>query len=128
MSLPYKLAAMASYFSDSELMRQTAAQLNKDLSPADPFTSNFEEEPPYDVLFRQVYPLVMYWYQHQTDRLLQALYRIDLPEEKIRENMSSEVIEDLPKILTDLILKRTLQKVCIRNHFKSGEKGQTGVY
>lgn len=119
MSLPYKLSAMEAYFSDIELMRQTALQLNKDLGPADPFSADFKGELPYEALFRQVYPLVLYWCQHQTERLLQALYRIDLPEEKIKENMSAEHVEDLPKVLTDLILKRTLQKVCIRNHFKS---------
>ena len=80
---------------------------------------DFKEEKPYEVLFRQVYPLIIYWYQHHTERLLQALYRIDLPEEKIKTQMAAEQVEDLPKVLTDLILKRTLQKVCIRNHFKS---------
>lgn len=119
MSLPYKLSAMESYFSDVELMRQTVVQLNKDLVPADPFVADFKEEKPYEVLFRQVYPLIIYWYQHHTERLLQALYRIDLPEEKIKTQMAAEQVEDLPKVLTDLILKRTLQKVCIRNHFKS---------
>lgn len=128
MGLPYKLSAMESYFSNIELMRQTKDQLNKDLMPADPFVLEPEQENLYEVLYHQVYPIIMYWSKHQTDRLLQALYRIDLPEEKIRENMAEEQLEDLPKVLTDLILKRTLQKVCIRNHFKSGEKGHTGVY
>ena len=119
---------MTPYFSDRELIVQTVNQLNKDLDPADPFTFQEEEKDFYDLLFRQVYPLIMYWYQHQTERLLQVLYRVDLPEKKIHENMASESVEDLPAVLTDLILKRTLQKVCIRNHFKSGEKGETGVF
>jgi hypothetical protein len=47
------------------------------------------------------------------------LYRIDLSDEQIKKAVNANSSEPFPEIITDLIIRRELQKVVIRNHYKS---------
>jgi hypothetical protein len=42
--------------------------------------------------------------------LLNILYRIDINEEKVKEALSSNFLEDAAKKLTDLVIQRQMQK------------------
>ena len=52
----------------------------------------------------------------------QILYKIDISESQIARASISEVDVQFFRVLAKLILSRCLQKVLIRNYFKSNEK------
>ena len=52
----------------------------------------------------------------------QLLYKIDISESQVARASASEVGIHFFRVLAKLILSRCLQKVLIRNYFKSNEK------
>ena len=52
----------------------------------------------------------------------QLLYKIDVSESQVARASASEVDVQFFRVLAKLILSRCLQKVLIRNYFKSNEK------
>lgn len=59
---------------------------------------------------------VLYMLERDFERLLQALYRIDVPEQRFRESLTSE---DPAGQIADLILQRELLKVQTRRWYAS---------
>ena len=55
---------------------------------------------------------------HQFERLLQAMYRIDVNEQDFRAVLTG--IAPVAEALTALVLKRELEKVQLREKYKSG--------
>lgn len=53
-----------------------------------------------------------------TYRFFQLMYTIDIPEEQVRNCLMNEANESGIEELVELIIKRELQKVLIREHFK----------
>jgi len=45
------------------------------------------------------------------------LYRIDVSDEQIKKAVRENTSEPFSEIVTDLIIKRELQKVVIRSHY-----------
>lgn len=60
---------------------------------------------------------VLYLLERDFERLLQALYRIDVPEQRFKEALVAA--EDPAATITDLILQRELQKVKTRRWYAS---------
>lgn len=59
---------------------------------------------------------VLYMLERDFERLLQALYRIDVPEQRFRESLTAE---DPAGQIADLILQRELLKVQTRRWYAS---------
>lgn len=55
------------------------------------------------------------------DNLVNALYRIDVNEEKLNELFSSKNRTYIPSALADLIIERQLQKLHFRKKYKEGK-------
>lgn len=55
------------------------------------------------------------------DKLLNALYRIDINEKKLHDLFSGKNREFIPAALADLILERQLQKVIWRKKYRDGK-------
>lgn len=100
-----------------DLLQQVVAQLNKDFQLSG-FEVNFtgSDEDAYQELTDQLIPVIDYMLEHQTERFWSLLYGIDLNEAQVRKALFGEEADSLQR-LTDLILKRELQKVVIRNHY-----------
>ncbi len=100
-----------------DLLKEVVAQLNKDFQ-LNGFEVNFtgSEQNAYRELSDQLMPVIDYMLEYQTERFWSLLYGIDLNESKVREALFGEDVNTL-QLLTDLILKRELQKVVIRNHY-----------
>jgi len=100
-----------------DLLQQVVAQLNKDFQLSG-FEVNFtdNEADAYRELSEQLIPVIDYMLEYQTERFWSLLYGIDLNEKQVREALFGEEVNTLQR-LTDLILKRELQKVVIRNHY-----------
>ena len=56
----------------------------------------------------------------------QLLYTIDISESQLAKAMALEIDQSFSKTLTKLIIRRCLQKVLIRNYYKSPEKFALG--
>lgn len=93
-------------------MQATADQILKDFGMTDTeirFSGNAAAA--YDELFAQVLPIVGKLVTGGRQALLQTLYRVDLKE--------SEAQTQDPETLTELIIKRELQKVVTKKLFGS---------
>ena len=55
------------------------------------------------------------------DNLINILYRIDVPEDKLSKLFAEQNRDFIPAALADLIIERSLQKVRIRQKYKNGE-------
>ena len=55
------------------------------------------------------------------DKLINILYRIDVPEDKLSKLFAEQNRDFIPAALADLIIERSLQKVRIIQKYKNGE-------
>jgi len=72
----------------------------------------------YEELFDQVYPHLEKLLHSNQTKFLAILYRIDLSEEQVRKAVNENTSEPFSAVVADLILRRELQKVVLRNSFK----------
>jgi hypothetical protein len=56
----------------------------------------------------------------------QLLYKIDISERQIAKAVARKVDVSFSEMLSELIVRRCLQKVLIRNYYKSPEKDASG--
>jgi hypothetical protein len=117
MELPVSPAHLAVFSKSLDLLQQVVAQLTKDfqLSGFDVEFSG-DETNAYQELTRQIEPLIANMLEFQNERFWTLLYSIDINEKQVREALFGENPNSV-QLLTDLILKRELQKVVIRNHY-----------
>ncbi len=73
----------------------------------------------YEELFDQIEPHIKKMVDSNRQKFLGILYHIDLSDEQVKKAVESNSTEPFSEIMTDLIIKRELQKVVIRNHYKS---------
>lgn len=121
MQPPLSRSDIERYERSIDLLKQVVNQLNKDFQ-LNGFEVEFsgKGESAYQELTNQLVPVIDYMLEHQTDRFWNLLYSIDLNENKVKEALFGVDTNSL-QLLTDLILKRELQKVVIR-HFYSGKQ------
>jgi hypothetical protein len=101
--------------SQADFLRKLAEQLAKDLYPAE-WTELSAPPIPSEILAqlrRSVGALIS---EHNSS-LGQVLYRIDLPEGKIRALMASTGADDRIDVLAQQILEREAKKVWMRMHY-----------
>lgn len=106
------------YLNDLDILNQTVEQIQKDFS----FFSlqvNFSgnRETAYEELCEQIHPHIKKLLDTNYEQLLSVLYRIDVPEDRITNK--AEPVSS--KHLTDLIIKRCLQKVVLRKLFSKND-------
>ncbi|MFT4544938.1 MAG: septation ring formation regulator EzrA [Bacteroidia bacterium] len=121
--LPLSKQDFERYQRNVSLLKDVVAQINKDfrLSGFDVEFSG-EGDTAYQELSSQLVPVIEYMLENQTEKFWNLIYGIDLSETKVKEILFGK--EETPNAigqLTDLILKRQLQKVVIR-HFYSGKQ------
>lgn len=121
MELPLSKSDIERYQRSIDLLQEVVAQLNKDFQ-LNGFDVEFsgKGESAYQELTDQLVPVIEYMLENQAERFWNLLYSIDLNESKVKEALFGEDTNSI-QLLTDLILKRELQKVVIR-HFYSGKQ------
>ena len=123
MDLPLSTSDFERYERSVSLLQEVVAQINKDFR-LNGFDVEFsgQGETAYEELSSQLAPVIDYMLEHQPDTFWNLIYSIDLNENKVKHILfGQEAISDAIGQLTDLILKRELQKVVIRN-FYSGKQ------
>ena len=63
---------------------------------------------------------INYLIQHDFERLVAILYRIDINEKKLKELLQRYSDKDSGGIIAQLIIERQLEKIKTRQQFKSG--------
>ena len=111
---------LSPYFNKLNLIKDTANQIIKDFEMFGvevKFSGNTYNA--YDELFDQIEPSIKALCDSNRQKFLGILYRIDLSDEQIKKAVSENASESFSAIITDLIIKRELQKVVIRSHYQS---------
>ena len=107
------------YFNRLDLIKETAEQIIKDFDMFGmeiKFSGNAYQA--YEELFEQIEPHIKKMIDNNHSKFLGFLYRIDLSAEQIKKATNENNSEPFSTIISDLIIKRELQKVVIRNHYK----------
>ena len=78
-----------------------------------------KEESAYLELFHQILPFVDELLNDNYPKLLAMLYRIDIDEAFLNKRLKESEQVDTDEVITDLIIKRELQKVIIREMYSS---------
>lgn len=111
---------LSKYFNQLDLIKQTAEQIIKDFDMFGmevKFSGNAYNA--YEELFDQIEPHIKKLIELNHSKFIGILYRIDLNDDQVRKAVNENSTEPFSEIITDLIIKRELQKVVIRNHYKS---------
>lgn len=121
--LPLSKQDFERYERSVALLQDVVAQINKDfrLSGFDVEFSG-QGDTAYEELSSQLIPVIEYMLENQTEKFWNLIYGIDLSESKVKQILFGK--DEIPNAigqLTDLILKRELQKVVIRQ-FYSGKQ------
>lgn len=120
MNLPdFKNVSIELYRNHEEVIRQVAAQIEKDFDQFG-LEVHFSGEihNAYEELFTQLNEHLSHLLDRDYHRLVLLLYQIDVSEKQIIRTELN--FPDVPKseLLTELIILRELKKVLIRNYFK----------
>ena len=119
MNLP-NLSELTPYYNRTDLLEKVVEQIKKDFNWFNfeiTFTGNSIS--PYQELFNQILPLIDELLNDDYPKLLAMLYRIDLDEEFLNRKLKELSTSDTDEVITDLIIKRELQKVVIRQMYSS---------
>ena len=115
-----ELSNISKYINRLDLLQDTANQIIKDFEMFGmeiKFSGN--QYNAYEELFNQIEPHIKKLIDNNHQKFMGILYRIDLSDEQIKKAMEQNSFESFSEIITDLIMKRELQKVVIRAHYKN---------
>ncbi len=73
----------------------------------------------YDQFFNRLRHLLEYLLRSNQERLWQGLYRIDVPEEKVKQAYAAGSIHEISEKLAVLIINREAQKAELRKKYSS---------
>ena len=111
---------ISQYFNRLDLIKDTANQIIKDFDMFGmdiKFSGNAYNA--YEELFDQIEPQINKLISNNHSKFLGIIYRIDISDLQIKKAVDENASESFSEIITDLIIKRELQKVVIRNHYKN---------
>lgn len=97
-------------------LEETIDQLEKDFLMVG---IHFDIEQPvhsFHQVFQFTYTILNTLNERDPSRLVNLLYRIDLPEEKIKEEMQNTELTFI-ELISDMLVKRELYKVILRKRF-----------
>ncbi len=119
MKLP-SLSELSPYYNRTDLLEKVVDQIKKDFNWFS-FEISFkgEKDSPYQELFLQILPLVDEMLNDDYPKLMAMLYRIDIEEDFLNRKLKESEQADTDEVITDLIIKRELQKVIIREAYSS---------
>lgn len=109
----------APYINRLDLIKDTANQVIKDFDMFGleiKFSGSAYNA--YEELFDQIQPHIENLISNNRQKFMGILYRIDVSEEQLKKAVSENQSESFSAIVTDLVIKRELQKVVIRLQYR----------
>lgn len=110
------------YLTDRLLLEKTLAQVEKDFLSSGIELQLYHENISFESTCRLLQQKLEEMLRAQAGALNNLLYRIDLPESKVRSLQLIENEKPFELLLAELIIKRELQKVVIREYYKRNLK------
>jgi len=119
MNIP-SLSELSPYYNRTDLLKKVVEQVKKDFDWFNfEITFKGKDESPYQELYSQILPLIDELLNDDYPKLMAMLYRIDLDEEFLNRKLKENKQADTDEVITDLIIKRELQKVIIRELYSA---------
>jgi hypothetical protein len=119
MNLP-SLSELSPYYQRTDLLEKVVEQVKKDFNCFSfEITFTGKEESPYVELYNQILPFIDELLNDDYPKLMSMLYRIDIDEDFLSRKLKESEQSDTHEVITDLILKRELQKVIIREMYSA---------
>lgn len=121
LSIP-KLNELQEYYNRQDLLEKVVTQIQKDFNwfSLQIKFSNNPELSAYQELYQQILPLIDEMLNDDYIKLMSMLYRIDIDEDFLNRKLKETPNADTDEVITDLIIKRELQKVIIKQVYSSG--------
>lgn len=112
---------LSAYYNRTDLLQKVVAQIQKDFNwfSFEITFSGKEEATPYQELFQQILPLVDEMLNDDYIKLMSLLYRIDIEEDFLNRKLKENAQADTDEVIADLIIKRELQKVIIKDMYSA---------
>lgn len=111
---------IAQHLATRELFELFKQQLKKDFSECG-CESNFVDTLPQD--FNEIKRVLAFEIKQNEKRstfnLQQLLYRIDINEKRLSKELKTQAKEDYLMVISELIIKRILQKIVIKKYYSS---------
>ena len=107
------------YLNRLDILNDTVKQIAKDLGWSRlevKFSGNAEGA--YQELFEQIHPQIEKLLKENAGKFYELMYRIDISETHIKKTIAQAKDQSFSEVVTDLILKRELQKVVMRKTYK----------
>ncbi len=124
----FELQNIEDYTRDLPWMLKALVQLEKEFYGQDwDFIKPVNSETAFTEISKQLHPKLSAVISEKGDSYIKhLLYTIDISESQVAKAAALEVDLDFTLLLTKLIIRRCLQKVLIRNYYKSPEKFALG--
>jgi len=124
----FELQNIEDYTKDLPWMLKALVQLEKEFySDGWHFIKPVLPETAFAEICKQLYPKLDACISQKGDEYTKhLLYTIDISESQVAKAAALELDLDFSLLLTKLIIRRCLQKVLIRNYYKSPEKFALG--
>jgi hypothetical protein len=106
------------FYKREDIIRQTAAQIIKDFGYFNieiEFSGKVENA--YFELFQQLEPSIESLLKGNRQKFMNMLYKIDISETQLKNATNANKKKSLSNIVCELVIKRELQKVVIRNYY-----------
>ena len=100
---------------------QLASLINKDLGSEEEGMMIPQSSIDRNMIREKLEILIAHLMDHNFEKLLQAMYRLDVSEAKFHEAMTEKPFEEIPSSIADLVIDREMQKVRTRMMHKRGE-------
>ncbi len=108
------------YFNNRRIIDATMRQLEKDFSlDEDSVQLKDYQGNLFEQLFEVVYPIINKLITSNYQQFLNTLYRIDVNEFKLKQEMAKVDANQYSEVVTRLVLQKELQKVIIRNIYST---------
>lgn len=108
------------YFNNRRIIDATMRQLEKDFSlDEDSVQLKDYQGNLFEQLFEVVYPIINKLITNNYQQFLNTLYRIDVNEFKLKQEMAKVDANQYSEVVTRLVLQKELQKVIIRNIYST---------
>jgi len=108
--------------SSKELFDAFKTQLAKDFEQSN-FSAGFVETliPDYQNIHEKITHELQLNDKRTEANVMQLLYRIDISEAQLKKHLNDHYNEDHFALIAELIIKRVLQKVVIKQYYKNNE-------
>ena len=105
------------YLQQPDILDETVKQIIKDFNMVDITLHSFPKIVSYQELFTAVFPHIEKLVNDNSDRFHALMYRIDISESQIKKVFAQTQDQSFSQVITDMILKREVQKVVLRKTF-----------